>query len=75
VTKTEVERIAVMETQLEYLGNDVEDIKTMVSALYAESQQGKGASKARGAIFWGSVGFVAYIGSNFNAILSFFKGA
>jgi hypothetical protein len=75
MTKTELERIAVMETKLGYLGEDVEDIKTMVSSLYEESQQGKGARKTRGAIFWGGIGFVAYIGANFNAILSFFKGA
>jgi hypothetical protein len=75
MVKSEIERIAVMETQLGYLGDDVEDIKKMVSVLYEENQQGKGARKTRGAIFWGSVGFVAYIGSNFNAILSFFKGA
>lgn len=75
MTKTEVERIAVVETKLGYLSDDVEDIKRMVSVLYAESMQGKGARKTRGAIFWGGVGFVAYVGANFNALLSFFKGA
>jgi hypothetical protein len=73
--KTELERLAVVETELSHVRKEVAEVKAMVTELRDAFIEGRGAGKTKSAIFWGSVGLVAYIGSNFNAILSFFKGA
>ena len=75
MTRTENERLAVVENDIGHLRNDVTDLKAMVTEMHNAFIEDKGARKAKGAIFWGSVGFVAYIGSNIHAILNFFKGA
>ena len=69
------ERLAILETDVSYIRKEVAEVKAIVQEMRDDLVLEKGARKAKGAIFWGGVGLVAYIGSNINAILSFFKGA
>ena len=75
MTQPEQVQLAVLKNDVDHIREDVSELKAMVTEMHNAFIEDKGARKAKGAIFWGSVGFVAYIGSNIHAILNFFKGA
>lgn len=71
---TTPERLMALETEFKYLRSDMTDVKAMVTQLHARSLEEKGSQKARGAIFWGGVGLMAFLSANLPQAYAFFFG-